>query len=232
MKNFSRDFKPALKDYLYLLENNYPQKVILKLVGDRYKLSGIERSVLYRGVTTKKDAEKRKSKLTDSINEIPELHIDTFNQILTIGSYLNGNVVFISRDGFLRDASEIHGKAFGDKLLNRSIELIFSFLSEKQLKNILFYIDRQVGAHQKVGELITNYSNKYKAGSEVFISETVDKDIGKINNGVIATSDSEIIDRSTVSVFDLARNVLSYHFNPEFVRLSEAVFVRLSEVET
>jgi hypothetical protein len=152
------------------------------------------------------------------------LHIDTFNQILTIGSYLNGNTVFISEDGFLRDASEIHGKAFGNKLLERSTELIFNFFSEKQIEKSKFYIDRQVGAHQTVAEMIIRYSIKYKTGSQVFFSETVDKDISKINTGVIATSDSEIIDRSTVPVFDLARNVLSFHFKPEFIRLNQILY--------
>jgi len=224
MKVFSENFNIAVRDYRFLLENGYPQKGILKLVGDRYELSGVERSILYRGVTTQKEVVRRKSKLTNLVNQISELHIDTFNQILTIGSYLNGNIVFISEDGLLRDASEIHGKAFANKLLERSIELIFSFFSEKQIEKSMFYIDRQVGAHQTVAEMIIRYSIKYKTGSEVFFSETVDKDISKINTGVIATSDSEIIDRSTVPVFDLARNVLSFHFKPEFIRLNQILY--------
>ena len=42
-------FADAAADYLFLLEHRYPQAAVLKLTGDRYKLSSLERSVLYRG---------------------------------------------------------------------------------------------------------------------------------------------------------------------------------------
>ncbi len=46
----SENFIQAIRDYNDLLNKDYPEKGIKKFVGDRYSLSGMERSVLYRGV--------------------------------------------------------------------------------------------------------------------------------------------------------------------------------------
>ncbi len=42
MFNYSTGFTQAIKDYESFLSKKYPQKAILKLVGDRYKLRGTE----------------------------------------------------------------------------------------------------------------------------------------------------------------------------------------------
>ena len=59
----SPEFKSAYNDYLDLLTKKYPQKAILKLVGDRYKLNGSERTMLYRGVCTREGINIRKKKM-------------------------------------------------------------------------------------------------------------------------------------------------------------------------
>ena len=62
----SKVFTAAVADYQFLLDQKYPQKSVLKLVGDRYALSAIERSILYRGISARNDAEFRRSKLDNS----------------------------------------------------------------------------------------------------------------------------------------------------------------------
>ena len=103
-------FNLAVSDYLYLSERNYPLKSCLKLVSDKYKLSGEERSMLFRGVALEPLIMKRKSKIIKNPDPDADYMIDGYNVIRTIGSYLIGNLVFVSMDGFLRDASEIHKK--------------------------------------------------------------------------------------------------------------------------
>ena len=114
----TENFKNAIYDYIYFLEKEYPQKAILKLIGDRYLLSGIQRTMLYRGITTKENSLKRTSKLiTENLLSNQILHIDGYNVLITIGSYLNGNTVFVSNDNFLRDA---FGRPPFRQMLNRS----------------------------------------------------------------------------------------------------------------
>jgi len=38
-----------------------------------------------------------------------------------------------------------------------------------------------------------------------------------IEEGFVATSDSNIIDKAKVNIFDLARYTIFYHFNPNFI---------------
>ena len=52
----SVQFKAATKDYYYLLNREYSQKATLKLISDHYRLSGVQRSALFRGIVTEKQA--------------------------------------------------------------------------------------------------------------------------------------------------------------------------------
>jgi hypothetical protein len=214
------EFISAINIYKQLLEKGFPQKAILKLVGDRYRLGTIERTMLYRGICTDKDALLRKSKLT-FIKEIKNktIHIDGYNIFITIGSYLNGSPVFIGNDNFLRDASEIHGKIFKTELITRAIELTFIYLKRYKVSGLKFYLDQPVSNSGKLSVMLNKNIKRFKFAG---ISKTLpspDFALKQIKQGIIATSDSSIIENCNVPVFDLARRVLYYNFKPDFYRL-------------
>lgn len=50
-------------------------------------------------------------------------------------------------------------------------------------------------------------------------SDKVDQELKKISDGIMATSDSQIIEKSRVNIFDLLRYTLKYHFNPKITNL-------------
>ncbi len=138
-------FADAVTDYLLLLERHYPQSSVLKMVGDRYKLSSVERSLLYRGIAARDEAMKREEKLAEPLLiKGNELHIGGYNLLITIGSYLNGNLVFVSNDSVLRDASEIHGKVFRTQLFDKAIQLLFAWLDSARPASVDFYFDEPV----------------------------------------------------------------------------------------
>ena len=221
MKSFSKNFLIAVKDYIFLLENKYPQKNILKLVGDRYKLNRTERAMLYRGITTRKNCSNRISKLLPELHiNKNEIYIDTFNQLFTIRSYLEGKVVFIGNDGFLRDASEYHGKVARISILERSVELTLLYLKELSLTGLVFLIDKQITKYQLVSNVIKELALKSPVPIEVKVSESVDRILINTFTGIVATSDSQIIEKSKVKIFDLARQTLEFHFNPDFFNLA------------
>jgi hypothetical protein len=224
MFDYSSDFPQAVKDYEVFIWKKYPQKAILKLVGDRYKLSGIERSMLYRGVTSYDKAMARRAKLVDASvlkNEI--LLIDAFNQLLTIGSYLHGKIVFLSMDGILRDASEIHGKDIQNLLPLRSLEIMIAFLINTGIAGAKLIFDSQVSGHEAFCEKIKKALPDFKLQPEIIISQSTDKELTGQTEGIICTSDSQIIERSPLKIFDLARATLNHHFWPEFFDLNTIV---------
>jgi hypothetical protein len=218
---FSEHFKAAASDYLFLLEHRYPQKAVLKLVGDRYALSAVERTMLYRGICDRTLASARNKKnRTRPLSVRSSVHIDTYNVLITIGSYLNGSKVFISLDGFLRDASEIHGKAFRNELFSRSIDLILDFLSSSGVKSVCFYLDRPVSHSGELAEKITASTEDYGLKGLATVHDSADYILKKTETGIIATSDSAIIDHSLIPVYDLARHTIEHHFTPKFQNLS------------
>ena len=217
----TEDFAAAIKIYKFLLEKRFPQRAILKLVGDRFKLNSTERTILYRGVCTDKNARHRKSKLafTKDIQN-KRIHIDGYNVLITIGSYLNGSLVFIGNDNFLRDASEVHGKVFRTELLQRAIALTFDYLKKNKVSGLHFYLDKPVSNSGRLSAKLNNYIQDHKFSGSAKTVNSPDFVLKKVNKDIIATSDSSIIDNCKVTVIDLARKILTHNFKPKYLNLT------------
>lgn len=213
-------FRYALKDYLLLLEKGYPQKLVLKMVGDRYSLTGIQRVMLYRGVTIRMNNYGRGYKLTteDMIAD-QVIHVDALNVLITVASYLSGQVVFVSTDKLLRDASGVHGKIIKDQLLHRALELSLSYLSYQKPGEVRFYVDRQVNQAGWIQDTISRQLEQKEADCSSVLCENVDALLSAVTAGIIATSDSDIIDRARVPVFDLPYHILKNSYHPDFIDL-------------
>ena len=215
-----QEFKYATRDYLYLLEKNYPQKGIIKLIGDRYALSGTERTMLYRGIATRENCLARKQKLA-LVKELKKasLYIDGYNVMITIGSYLNGNTVYISNDHLLRDASEMHGKIFRKVLMNRILKLLLDDLIYLQLSNAIIYFDRPVSKSGELASFISRQMESSGIPGHAKTAESPDHILKQCTKGFIATSDSTIIDKCRLKTFDLARHVITRNFQPSYFDL-------------
>ncbi len=216
----NKSFIEAVIDYHYLTQRNYPPKGFLMLVGNRYKLSSRQRTMLYRGIASDKVSGERNKKLIsfqDIIRE--EIFIDGLNMLTTISSYLLGKPLFISTDQVLRDASELRGKLRFDRKMMEAIVLLDRYLSKLQ-GEIYIYLDEKVSFYQKVIDYFGETSNS-KTGKKInfLVSQSVDNDLISLEKGIIATSDSEIIDRSNCRILDLARHLLDDKFQPDFLNM-------------
>lgn len=213
------NFLKALEDYLYLLDRRYPQKTILKMVGDHYALSADERALLFRGSAKKQQLQLRNKKKISTLPENSTLFVDGFNIFRTVGSYLTGNFVFEGMDDFLRDASELHRQKLSWDILERVTELVVGFLKAKNCKQAHFYFDRPI-SHS--GDLVNHLLHKMEDASLTGTAETAfspDHILKETETGLICTSDSNIIDQCKVKVYDLSKGVLEYHFEPKIFSL-------------
>ena len=160
----------------------------------------------------------------EALNPGETVHIDLINQLYHICSYLIGNLVFISIDGFLRDASEFHGKEINQKIIIRSVNLFRLYMIENSKGPVIFYVDKQVSQCEfildefKKSKTIQGHDVKY------IVTEHVDQKIRMSEEGLAATSDSQIIDKLKIKVIDLAREILHFHFQPDFVDLKNVLF--------
>jgi len=213
----SENFKSAAKDYHYLTEKGYPQRGFLIPVGNRYGLSSTERTMLYRGIAPEKLNMNRKKKII-SFEEInaETVFIDGFNVLTTISSYLKGKPLFIASDHILRDASQMRGKMKLDKAMAEAIKLLQKYLLSCN-NAFEIYLDKKVNFYQSViSTFAQNSHQSFKGEVRFHISETVDNDLFETMLGIVASSDSEIIDQTSCRVFDLARHLLQEKFDPEF----------------
>ncbi len=217
----SEHFFRAVCDYRYLLERDYPQKSILKIVGDRFALASHERVMLYRGLTTKRQISLRQQKMINALPVHAEVTLDGFNVCRTVGSYLNGNPVFVGMDGFLRDVSELHRKKLKWEILERSMTLILEFLRKKNVSHIHFYFDTPISHSGKMCEMTRRKMLKLELIGEAETAFSPDHELITVQKGVICSADSNIIENAQVKVFDLANQLLRKEFSAQVFSFRE-----------
>lgn len=214
--------KKGAIDYLYLIDRNYSKKSVLKLVGDRYSLNGIERNILYRGVFKKNVVVEREKKLINRIENC-RLYIDWYNEFYTVANYLLGKALFISNDAFLRDSGATHGNLKNEEIIDRTLDLIFTLFCDLNGVELFFFIDKPVSFSGKMAEIIKKQVSGNGLKGEIMVAKSPDYELKKQEVGVISSFDSVIIDNSKLNFFDLARNVLELEFSPNFLKLKQLV---------
>lgn len=136
------DFGPAMieaaRDYRFLLDRGYPERSSLALVGNRHRLDADERLMLFRGVASRFDSERRR--LRAASPEAGDLVLlDAYNVVFTIVHYYIGKPCFLSSDGFLRDAGANYGRVPREELLLRVFGELADFLATKDLPVEAFF---------------------------------------------------------------------------------------------
>lgn len=214
----SQPFAKALNDYFLLLNQGYPERPALKLVGDRYRLSGRLRLILYRGITSESKARCRHKKEIHRWKN-RELHVDLYNVLFTLMNYLLGKTIFIANDGFLRDAGESYGQIENQSLFLRSVALLLDHCSGPGPGRIFFYLDRTVKNSQDHAMFIKKGCMNREISCRVLLLKHADSALREIDEGIVSTSDSEIIDRTPCRIFDLSRHILTREFHPHIPEL-------------
>jgi len=209
-------FKIATQDYRYLLNKDYPQKALLKLIGDRYRLSKLERNCLFRGIVKNRKSESRQRKIISGKKvKNKSLGIDWYNILITVESYFKGYPIFISDDNIVRDSSAIHGSYRISKVTDRVISEILNVLHLLNPANIEVFLDSPISHSGKMAELLRQ--NMEKCFSFPFNIEVVPSADYPLKNykGIVSSSDSIILEQAE-KVFDLSRFVLKkcFNFNP------------------
>lgn len=204
--------KEAIEDYRYLLNKNYPQKALLKLVGDRYRLSRGERNCLFRGVGKTSESLSRCRKIVNS-SEISHssLGIDWYNVLITVDSYLKGYPLFIADDGIIRDSSGVHGSFHVKKTTERAIKEIITCIEMLKAENTEVYLDSPISHSGDMAYLLREKCTKaLTIPFNIKVVPSADYFL-KNYKGIIASSDSIICD-NVKHIFDLARYVLFTRF--------------------
>ncbi len=203
-----QDLQKAAEDFRYLLNRGYPGKAALELVGNRYELTFDKRHLLHRGVFSDADSEARRKKII-SIKEAQskDLAIDGHNVLITIEAGLSGRPLILADDGFVRDISGLSGSFKKTEMTEKAIQLIVTFLKKWTPRNTLFLFDAPISKSGILAQELRVLLKKESLLGDA-IAVKVPEEILIGFPGVIATSDTAIIDRSE-KVIDLAGEIIT-----------------------
>ncbi len=202
-----KDLQKAAQDFRFLLNRKYPRKTALELVGNRYELPSDERHLLHRGVFSDPDSESRRNKRA-SVGDVRgrDLAIDGHNVIITIEAGLSGRPLVLGDDGFIRDISGLSGSFKKTETTEKAIRLIIDAMKQIRPHRTLLLFDAPISKSGELAEEVRNYLRKKNLPADAMAVKVPEKILIGFP-GVVATSDTAIIDRSK-KVLDLAGYIL------------------------
>lgn len=214
----SPEFINAMKDYFYLKNRNYPDKFTLKVVGDRYKLDGCARTLLYRGVFGESENKLHKDKQTLNF-ERKELFIDTYNVLFTLLNYKLGKLVFIGTDNYCRDTGSSFGKIKKEEYFIETAIQLIGYIQSIQPVYVIFYVDSPVSFSKDHCRFLNYQIEKHELLGESKLVKSADYELKNIKRGLICTTDSGIIKASKCLVADLSYEIINYYYKPDLLNL-------------
>jgi hypothetical protein len=217
---FADNFIQACHDYFYLINRRFPERGVLKLVGDRYKLTGDQRTILYRGISSQEKSATRRSMLVSSIQG-QTLVIDGYNVLFTMVNYRLGRIMFICTDGILRDAGSLHGRLRDEITFSACVDLMLNYLLQMHLVGVDIYLDSPVSHSEKHARSIREGMQARNLHGECTVIKSADWALKQYDHGILATSDTAIIEKALKPVYDLPRKILESNYHTVFFELSE-----------
>jgi hypothetical protein len=215
---FREDFINGVIDYRWLLDRNYPQRSAIHLVGDRYKLTGAERSMLYRGVSGSLSSERRYAKITGDPGG-GKIAVDCHNVLFTIAHYLLGKPVYISDDGLLRDAGEGKGRIHNKKIFEKALKLLKASILHFAKNEYILLMDAPISNSGRLAAELSSFLNLSGIKGNAEALNSPDHILQELRNVVICSSDSAILDKTSCKVFDLPFFILDKNYSPEFISI-------------
>ena len=203
----SKNLPTAANDFRYLLNRGYPRKATLELIGNRYGLTSDERHLLHRGIFSYPDSRsRRKKKINPRGVRNKNFAIDGHNVLITIEAGLSGRPLILGDDGFLRDISGLSGSFKKTETTEKAIRLIINTLKNIKPRKSLFLFDAPISMSGKLAQEVRGQLKREKLLGDA-IAVKVPERILIGFPGVVATSDTAIIDQSK-KVLDLAGYIL------------------------
>jgi len=202
-----KDLQQAAKDFRHLLDRGYPRKASLELVGNRYNLNFDERHLLHRGVFSDADSEARRTKII-SVEAVrnKDLAIDGHNVLITVEAGLSGRPLILADDGFVRDISGLSGSFKKTEMTDKAIRLIVTFLKKWKPRHTLFIFDAPISKSGILAQELRTLLKKEGLPGDALAVKVPERTLIGFQ-GVVATSDTAIIDRSE-KVIDLAGDII------------------------
>jgi len=204
----SKGLQKAADDFRYLLNRSYPRKAALELVGNRYQLTSDQRHLLHRGVFSDADSEARhKRKIPIERIRRKDFVIDGYNVIITIEAGLSGRPLILGDDGFMRDISGLSANFKKTEKTEEALKLILDVIKKVKPRHTLFLLDAPISMSGNLAQEVRDSLKRENLLGDARTLKVPEKILIGFP-GVIATSDTAIIDQSK-KVVDLPWYILN-----------------------
>jgi hypothetical protein len=197
----------AVEEYSWLLTRDYAEDSALALVGNRYSLTERQRMAVRRAACSDQSLRRRAETLVplSRCRRLP-LGIDGYNLLITVESALSRGPLFVGRDGSYRDLASIHGTYRKVNETLPAIALIAEYLDKAQVSAVDWYLDRPVSNSARLKMLIAVVVEQSPIHWNIELKDNPDAVLAEYE-GVVATSDSWILDRAAACT-NLAREII------------------------
>ena len=199
--------REGITDLRYLLGRGYNRESALKLVGDKYRLSVPERSLLFRCVYDPMTIRENRYKIHPVEDlAMAQATIDGYNTLITVESYLQGLPVVLSDDGVVRDISEVHRKHRMTPKTVKALRRVISLLGSVRPSSVSFLYDAQVSRSGELCEKTREILSELRVLGSAQTTRNADRDVLK-SGGFICSSDHALISKAEKAV-DLAGTII------------------------
>lgn len=188
----------ATSDYSWLLERGYASKSSLELVGNRFQLPSRGRLAVMRGACAESARETRRAseRLAESMRG-QTLHLDGYNVLMIVEAALGGSVLLGCRDGCLRDMASMHGNFRRVEETAPAVEIVGRFLQELELQEVAWWLDAPVSNSGRLAALLRDLAAQNVWNWRVEMVPDADFALKRLENAVVASADSAILDAAS-----------------------------------
>jgi hypothetical protein len=192
--------KNAAQDARYLVNRGYPRESAVRFVSDHYRLAEEQRFVLIRVVISSKTAAKRKEKMIPlEMLRGSVLFIDGYNVFISVESILAAKPIYLCDDGFIRDTQGIFRSYKTSVLTNVALDAILNLLDEACPDRVEVLLDQQISMSGELAAMIRKLMAEHGVLGTARTVQDVDRQL-KECGGIVATSDGNVIDASSLVV--------------------------------
>ncbi len=209
-------FEAAVRDYLLLLDRGYPEKRSRHLVADRYQLDRYQRSILYRGVFSSETNIARSQNRLDLPLETPmKVSVDFLNLLLLLMNYLYGRHVYIASDGFVRDDGENFSCFDNLHIFHGALDLLRAEVPRMGFNRVHWLVDSRPLTELPPWIVDSEFlQGEFSLENSEFVHcEKTDRELIHDREGIISTSDSTILDKTSQATVDIGGYILRLRFS-------------------
>ncbi|MDD1758839.1 MAG: DUF434 domain-containing protein [Methanotrichaceae archaeon] len=190
----------AAEDIRYLVNRGYAKESAIRFVSDHYNLPHEQRFVLFRIIVPEDVIFLRRSKKVPLEKLRDEtVFLDGYNVLIAVEALLAGANLYVCDDGFMRDTQGIFRSYKTSEFTEKALKEIFDLLYSVCPKNVQVLLDQQISMSGQLAAKIREMMAMFGLIGATKTAKDVDHQL-KMAQGIIATSDGNILDVSVQAV--------------------------------